>query len=182
MSALGSGRLVNMMPPQYPAFMPDRSVPVGLCVALYKGTRPGLDGIQNRMGRWLDAGPYSHAELVMTNRMSSSSSLMDKGVRTKLICYSSVGSWDFLPILDPSGRIEAKAAKWFADHDGNPYDLWGNVRFAFGMARDSKDKWFCSEAVMAALGFAEAFRYGPSGMAIILQDIFKTPIIEVNKK
>lgn len=164
-----------------PPFALDRAVPSGLCVALFKGTRPGIEGIQNRLGRWLDAGPYSHAELVFTDRMSASSSLMDKGVRTKLICYSSVGNWDFLPLPDSSGLLEGRARKWFAAHDGLPYDLWGNVRFAFGMARDSKDKWFCSEAIMASIGFAEAFRYGPSGMATMLQDIFKTQIIEVHQ-
>ena len=34
-------------------------------IAFYKGTRPGIAGLYNRLGRLLDHGPYSHAELVL---------------------------------------------------------------------------------------------------------------------
>jgi hypothetical protein len=146
---------------------------------LYKGTRPGFEGIQNRLGRFIDRGLYSHTELLFSDGLSASSSFIDKGVRTKPIGYSSVGSWDFLPIPDPGGEIEQRSRQWFLEHDGLKYDILGNIRFATNFARDSLDKWFCSESCMAALGFPEAFRYGPSGAATLLQHYYRTEIIEV---
>ena len=161
------------------AFNLHLTVPPGLVVALYKGTRPGVAGLYNRLGRYLDAGPYSHTELVFSDRISASSSFMDGGVRSKLIGYSSVGNWDFLPIPDPAGAIERRARGWFEFHDAMPYDVMGNVRFGIGFARQSESKWFCSEALMSALGYDEAWRYGPSGGATLLKHDFKTTIIEV---
>lgn len=154
--------------------MLDPSVPKGLCVALYKGTRPGIEGIYNRLGRFLDRGPYSHAELKFPNGLSASSSFMDKGVRTKQINYSSVGYWDFLPL--PT-ELEAKTWDWFRENDGKKYDILGNLRFASNFFRDSSNKWFCSEAIMAALGFYEPYRYGPSGLATTLTHHFNTKIV-----
>ena len=137
-------------------------------VALYKGTRPGLQGIYSRITRWLDCGPYSHVELVFSDGTSASSSFIDGGVRFKTITYNPA-HWDFIEV--PSYRENA-ARYWFREHCGQPYDLWGNVRFMFGFVRDSKSKWFCSEAVMAALGYREAYRYGPSGMAEVLSRLY----------
>lgn len=153
------------------------SVPQGLVLALYKGTKPGIPGLQNRLGRLLDRGPYSHTELIFSNRLSASSSFMDGGVRTKDIGYSSVGCWDFLPLPI---RLEERAKTWFLEHDGLKYDILGNIRFATGFAKDHPTKWFCSEADMASLGFSEAFRYGPSGAATVLMDVFNTSMIYVN--
>ncbi len=156
------------------------TVPKGLCLALFKGTRPGLEGFYNRVGRFLDHGPYSHCELVFSDRVSASSSAFDKGVRFKQIGYSSVGNWDFLPIPDPDNTLEHCSRVWFASREGMPYDILGNIRFALGAVRDSKDRWFCSEAAMASLGFDEPFRYGPSGMASLLPRWFKSQIVEVS--
>ena len=161
--------------------MINASVPAGLCLALFKGTRPGMDGVYNRIGRFLDRGPYSHCEMVFSERISASSSYIDGGVRFKAIGYSSVGNWDFLPIPDASGGIEQQARQWFLARSGLRYDVWGNIRFATNFARDSPDKWFCSEACMAALGFVEAFRYGPSGGAVLTEYVFRTKIVGINK-
>lgn len=153
------------------------SVPRGVLVAAYyKGTRPGIPGLYNRLGRRLDHGPYSHEELIFSDGKSASSSFMDDGVRFKDIGYSSMGCWDFLPL---PGADELAARKWFEDHEGCDYDLWGNVRFGTNFARDSAEAWFCSEAVMAALGFAEAFRYGPCGSATALKHYYKSEMIIV---
>lgn len=148
-----------------------------LTLALYKGTQPGLNGVYNRLTRLLDRGPYSHCELILPSGVSASSSLMDGGVRFKRILYSTPASWDFMVLPDARGVLQARAEAWFAQHEGQGYDLWGNLRFATGFARDTSDRWFCSEAVMAALGFAEAYRYGPSGMAALLKHHFQTDFL-----
>ena len=133
-------------------------------LALYKSTRPGWQGFYSRLVRWLDGGPYSHCELVFSDGVSASASYLDSGVRFKIIDFKPA-HWDFIDVPD---ALEDSARDWFRSHVGQPYDLWGNVRFAFGFARESKGKWFCSEAVMAALGYSEAYRYGPSGMVDVL--------------
>lgn len=157
----------------------DASVPAGLCVAMYKGTRPGLRGLYNRGVRRVDRGPYSHTELIFTSGISAGASYMDGGFRRKQIEYSVAGNWDFLPIPDPTGELELSALIWANENDGKGYDLWGNVRFVFGLVREDADKVFCSEAVMAMLGFKETWRYGPNGMAPLLETMFKTTKKEI---
>lgn len=40
---------------------------------------------------------------------------------------------------------------WLQKEDGSPYDYLGVLRFALPFLRGSKDRWFCSELVAAAL-------------------------------
>ena len=150
----------------------------GLCVALYKGTRPGWLGLYNRAVRLLDRGPYSHCELVFSDGVSCGASYMDGGVRLKRIGYTTLGNWDFLPVPDPTGEREQQARGWAYGHKGKGYDLWGNVRFLSNLIRDDSDKWFCSEAIMAMLGFKEPYRYGPSGMVAVIAGMFGTQVLE----
>lgn len=135
--------------------------------AFYRGTRPGLAGLYNRLSRWLDHGPYSHAELIFSNGMSASASFMDRGVRIKYIGYTS-GDWDFVTLPD---RLEVGARRWFTEHRGARYDLMGNLNAAFGFVPHSPDKWFCSEAVAEALGLLESWRYKPNGLAAVLNHL-----------
>lgn len=133
--------------------------------AFYKATRPGLQGIYSRAVQVVDRGRYSHCELIFSDGMSASASYIDKGVRLKRIDYNPE-HWD---IVDLPGFDEAAARLWFAERDGEGYDLWGNLRFIFGWVREDDGRWFCSEALMAALGFAEPWRFGPNGAAAALQ-------------
>ena len=152
-------------------------VPHGLSCAFYKATKPGFAGLYNRLARFIDRGPYSHTELVFSNQLSGSSSYLDGGVRIKQIDYSNIDNWDFLPIPDPTGILEAAAWKWNIDHKDEKYDVWGNIRFATNFVKDSHNKWFCSEANLAALGIPEAYRYGPNGAASLLQLMFQTQLV-----
>jgi hypothetical protein len=136
-------------------------------IAFYRGTRPGIAGLYNRLGRWLDHGPYSHAELVFSDGMSGSASYMDHGVRIKYIGYTS-GDWDFVEI---PARFELVARNWFIGERGKKYDLMGNINAAFGFVPHSRDKWFCSEAIAAALGLNEAWRFKPNGLRAILKEL-----------
>jgi hypothetical protein len=106
--------------------------------AFYKGK--GLP--YNYLVRWFEGGPYSHVELRFSDGLSGSSSWMDKGVRLKNIGYSS-DYWDFvaLPEFD-----EAYAEKWFEDHKGAKYDLWGQLKFIFGFVKAATTRYWCSES------------------------------------
>ena len=135
-------------------------------LASYKATRPGLQGIYSRAVRVVDRGPYSHCELIFSDGLSASASYIDKGVRFKKIDYSQHPEhWD---IIDLPGFDEARARSWFEVNEGAPYDLLGNVRFVLPLVPESDIGWFCSEALLAALGFREAWRHGPNGAAAVL--------------
>jgi hypothetical protein len=90
--------------------------------------------------------------------MAASASYLDKGVRFKQIDFDPA-HWDFVDLPDD---LELAAMRWFVEHAGQPYDLWGNAHFIIGGIGDSPDRWFCSEAMAAALGMTEAWRYDPA--------------------
>lgn len=162
----------------------DPSVPPGLVMAFYKGTRPGVPGFFNKIGRQLDHGPYSHTELILPeeyDRISVGSSYMDGGVRFKMIGYSSVGYWDFLPIPDFGGKLAKFAHQWTIAHNALSYDLKGNMRFFTNLAAHDENKWFCVESNMAQLGYPEnhAFRFGPTHAAVTLGWYFGVEMVSI---
>lgn len=126
-------------------------------IAFYKSTRPGLPGIYNRLVRWWTRSPYSHVELIFSDGMAASSSYMDGGVRFKRIDFDPT-RWDF---VDVAGD-EIRARNWFLAHEGQRYDVLGNVAFVLDFVRDSADKWSCAESVAEALGLWESWRYSPA--------------------
>lgn len=133
-------------------------------LALYRATRPGIQGIYSRVTRWVDGGPYSHCELIFSDGLSASASFIDGGVRFKAIDYDPA-HWDFID-LPPS--MEPAARQWFIDHEGARYDLIGNLKFVAWFIPHSESRWFCSEAIAAALGMPDPWRYGPCGLAAAL--------------
>ncbi len=121
-------------------------------IAFYKGrTR-----LFNRLTAWWTNGPYSHCELVVDG-VCWSSSFMDGGVRVKKMDLDP-DRWD---VIDVPGDVTA-AQQWFSDHHGDDYDVLGLFGFLWRPWRDDKDRWFCSEALAAALGFADAWRFCPN--------------------
>lgn len=139
--------------------------------AFYKATRPGWQGVYSRAVRWIDRGPYSHCELVFSDGVSGSASYIDGGVRLKRIAYDPA-HWDFIELPDAA---EPYARDWFERNDGAPYDLMGNVRFVLPWLSDSDKGWFCSEALGAALGWKEPWRYGPNGAAAMARTMYSQP-------
>lgn len=133
--------------------------------AFYKGTRPGLAGTYNRLIRWWDNGKYSHCELIFSDGLAASASFLDRGVRFKQIDFDPA-RWDFINL---PADLEADARQWFTKHEGSGYDVIGNLRFALDFLPDNKHKWFCSEALAAAIGLSETWRLGPNGLAAILK-------------
>lgn len=129
-------------------------------IAFYKGTRPGIPGIYNWAVRQWTSGPYSHVELVFSDGQSASSSFEDGGTRFKSIAYTS-GDWD---IFELPAAWEANARAYFEKHvkARTGYDLLGNMRFLFGLVKQSSKKLFCSEAAAEALSLDTAWRYEPN--------------------
>jgi len=126
-------------------------------VAFHKtGKRVG-----DRLIKWWDAGPYSHCEVVFSDGLWASASLMDNmKVRGKHI-NPSKGSWDYLEL---PASYELAARNFFARTEGADYDLFGLLHFVIAPIQGSKDKYWCSEWVAEALGLQEPWRYGPNGL------------------
>lgn len=135
-----------------------------LHAAFYKGTRPGLAGLYNRAVRWWTQSPYSHVELVFSTGHAASASFEDGGVRFKVIDFHP-DRWDLVAL---PAHLERAAFAWFEQHHGEPYDLVGNLHFIASPVRHQQDKWFCSEAVAAALGMQDPWRYSPATLACTL--------------
>ena len=147
-----------------------------LTLAAYHGTKKGISGVYNRAVRVIGRGPYSHVELVWADLaaiqsgepcLSGSASWMDGGVRTKRISYTS-GNWHFFPLpwADPEAALD-----WFQMREGAGYDLVGNARFLLPFIRDSRSRWFCSEAAAAALELEEPWRYEPNHLVTVCRRI-----------
>jgi len=135
-----------------------------LQAAFYKDTRPGLAGIYSRVVRWWTKSPYSHVELVVSTGRAWSSSFEDGGVRSKLIDFDPA-RWD---LVDLPPALEHAAIAWFEAHRGAGYDLVGNLQFVLAPIPHSRKRWFCSEAVAAALGIPDPWRYSPGALASAL--------------
>lgn len=132
--------------------------------AFYKGTRPGLAGIYSWAVRKWTKSSYSHVELVLSTGRAWSSSFEDGGVRSKLIDFDPA-RWD---LVDLPPALEQAAVAWFEAHRGAGYDLVGNLQFVLSPIPHSRRRWFCSEAVAAALGIPDPWRYSPGTLASAL--------------
>ena len=120
-------------------------------------------------GNWMDRairawmrGPYSHVELVVGDAPWGSTcfaaSNREGAVRLKTMVLDA-DTWD---IVDLGSDGEAEARQWFLDRIGAKYDWIGILGFIFRPIRGSRSRYFCSEAVAAALGFAEPWRMDPN--------------------
>jgi len=135
-----------------------------LKAAFYRGTRPGIAGIYNRIVRWWTRSDFSHVELVLSTGLAWSASFADGGVRSKPIDFDSK-NWI---LIDLPPALEKAAEAWFFVHRGAKYDLLGNLQFVLSPIPHTQGRWFCSEAVAAALGIPDPWRYSPGTLASAL--------------
>lgn len=139
-------------------------------IALYKGTQAGIAGLYNRAVRAWTLGPYSHCALIAEEHANGDvtiwhASWADGGVRQKTIRLDPA-KWD---VIEVDGNL-ARAVAWFEAHAGEGYDILGNFGFILRPIADDRDKWFCSEAILEAMGQREAWRFDPNSLAAIVVD------------
>jgi len=126
-------------------------------IAFYKGPprndwRHTVSHYAIRLWTW---SRWSHAELVIDG-LSYSSSSRDGGVRGTVIDLAS-GRWDVIDIeLDAEQGVQALS--WFLVNWGDRYDWAGVWRFVIPLLPQSTNRWFCFEAIAAALGMAGAHK------------------------
>lgn len=165
-----------------------------MLIASYKVTRPGLQGIANRVIRLRLRSIYSHTEVVF-EAGDNVGHLMPDGscepdANGALWCASSVAA-EALPAHSPrragkGGGVRFKrialnpdhwdtrriagtpatAAQWFKAHEGELYDWQLILGFVSWVIPQKSQRWTCSEAAAAALGVPEddAWRFDPAGL------------------
>lgn len=126
-------------------------------IAFYQGKRRGGAGLFDAAVRWWTRGPFSHCELVFSDGTAASSSARDGGVRCKRIDWKP-GHWIFVPVA--GGEPAARA--WFRDYAGAKYDYAGLFGFIWRRESGAAQRWFCSEACAAALGYQDPWRFDPN--------------------
>lgn len=138
---------------------------MGMRIAFYKGTDPGLGGLMDRAIRGYMRGSYSHSELVFSDGWTGVASTEFNGVALIQRDYDPA-KWD---LVDVDGD-EPLARAWFYHNLNKPYDWLGDFGFVFRPIRGLDGAYFCSEAVAAALGWKEPWRYDPNLQYNVLTD------------
>lgn len=161
-------------------------------LASYTSTRPGLQGIANRVIRWRLRGIYSHSEIVFEPGDGVGAWMPDGTCNPDkdgaLWCVSSVAA-ERLPAgsqrrpgalggvrfkriaMDESRwdlvRVQAdplKAAALAGLIEGAMYDWQGVLGFVSWLIPNKDDRWSCAEVCAYLLGFAEAWRFDPCSL------------------
>lgn len=126
---------------------------------------------KSKYGNWLDhlisfisRGPFSHVELILDGSLSFSSSPIKDGVAFRHAEIKDSGEtnknndqitfikerWEFID-LDISFCQYDKIYGFCQDQIGKKYDWLGAISCAFPIVRGDKQRWFCSEIIIAAL-------------------------------
>lgn len=129
-------------------------------IAFYKGTSKPFNWIVSKWTR----GPYSHCEVIFKNGHCASSSFRDGGVRIKTIILDPE-RWDLMEI---SNIDESVVRAWFGAHYGQKYDILG-LAAVLTPVKEDKDRWFCNEAIGAAMGVKDSWRFTPNSFASLCE-------------
>ena len=114
-----------------------------------------------RFIQWWSGSVYSHCELVVSG-LCYSSSIMDKGVRAKVIELEP-DKWD---VIDLPWAEAAAVVEYFKATDRNSYG-WFSMVFSqlFNRNQVDSDSQFCSEWCASALGLPNPSTYSPKTLA-----------------
>lgn len=139
-------------------------------LALYKGK--GLIG--NALIRWWTGSQYSHCELVVDG-ICYSSSLMDKGVRKKVIDLKPE-NWD---LVDLPSYLAPRVLEYFELTKGQKYGWLDLIRSQiFNTASDEEGTSFCSEWCAKAIGIPSPTIYSPKTLHLLLLYLFSSNLKE----
>lgn len=132
-------------------------------LALYKGKGT----FANAFVRYWTGSIYSHCELVVDGTCYSSS-VMDKGVRRKIINLDD-GNWD---VIELTWANAESVVRYFAETDHHRYGYFGLITsqlFNRGIAQDRAQ--FCSEWCARALVLPNAPSYSPASLGRLCENI-----------
>ena len=141
-------------------------------VAFYKGRPRAGSPLRERTKylfdwtiRRITRSPYSHCELAVPDTTRPgvyycvSASVRDGGVRGKHMALPA-DRWDILP-----ASVSTEAVyRQLRQHEGQPYDWLGVLRFVCPILRQSTARWFCSEFVATVLGMDKPEKQTPQAV------------------
>jgi hypothetical protein len=109
-------------------------------------------------------GPYAHVEAILQDYGDGTyliaSSVPGTGVRTTRQTLPE-SDWD---IVEGPGDVD-QATAWFNKHDGEAYDYIGLFGFVLRpVTIEERGKYWCSEAILLAIGYKGAWREDPNSM------------------
>ena len=141
------------------------------CLALYKGKGK----VGNALIRWWTRSPYSHCELVV-NGVCYSSSLMDKGVRSKVIDLKP-DHWDLVAL---PGVTESEVLAYFEKTKGQKYS-WLDLILSqiFNWNHDEDGAAFCSDWCAAALGIPNPTMHSPKTLGALVSWVWGNPGVKI---
>jgi hypothetical protein len=130
-------------------------------------------------GYSLPARTVTHTEVFLggtwDNATIASSSIIDDdgdgrgGVRIKHGVRLNPAHWIVLDLPDTETRSAFVAARWFKQHDGQPYDVLGAPGSVAGALLGHRlSGWFCSESVACAMGFKDPHMLCPAAFYTLL--------------
>lgn len=133
-------------------------------ILFYKAKGDWVD----RLIRWWSKSDVSHVEIVLREcpdgrLLCASSSPRDGGVRLTWITPDP-DRWETLDI----DADQVTVRDWFVARVGQKYDWLGILGFVVRPARQDDQRWFCSEAVAASLGFTDPWRFDPAALRAVL--------------
>lgn len=135
-------------------------------LAFYHGPREGLFW---RAVQWFvrgrTRGRYCHVDLIFSDGSSASSSISEGGIWIKADKPHDPAHWDIVAV----DADEPAARAWFEAHRNAKFDTWGLLNFLLWPRKDDAERWFCSEACAAALGFPEPWRFCPSTLHAVVR-------------
>lgn len=154
----------------------------GQIIAFYTGDHAG-DGLGARLGvaliRWAQKGAAfadaTHCEQVIGLNPDGSVDIGSatlrrehpvtghNGVRVKRGVHLNAAHWRVYWCPQTGALFDPQTARDILDRqDGKRYDLRGAVASAVLRVRQSANRWFCSEIVMACAGFLDTWLFTPA--------------------
>lgn len=112
----------------------------------------------------LTVGPFVHVELIFSDGAWFSSDERDGGTRFKSVPadwkVESDPNWLVVELpLTPEQELLVRRRAISINHLG--YDFWGILKTGWRPAKESRDRWFCSEACLYCLHGAGLFTHTP---------------------
>lgn len=111
----------------------------------------------------------THVEAVLAgkgrNATIASSSLRDGGVRTKVNPDLDPSKW--IVFYVPAWDVE-RAIDWFAEHDGEEYDIAGAVASVAWFLPHVQGRWYCNESIGASQGLVDPHRMTPAAFCALM--------------
>lgn len=138
-------------------------------IAYYLGTKKENTSatLMDRLICAMTKSRYSHVELVYEYNHHTkfgtcwSSSMRDGGVRRSTINFGS-GHWEMYRLSEQPNK--GRILTWMTQQDDRKYDYFGALGVKFPWFKQSKQRWYCTELIAAALHLPSSAGISPQSM------------------